>query len=87
MHWSAFGGYADSIRPESYYENVNNWTILFDASEHQLLDKREATLTVQLAGAKTAAGNTDAFNVTQKWSDLPLVVVVNGKDLEPWVIP
>lgn len=75
------------MRPEPYYENVNNWTFLFDLENEQVEGKREATFTVQLAGAKTAAGNTDVFNVTQEWNDLPYTVVVNGHELEPWVIP
>jgi rhamnogalacturonan endolyase len=42
---------------------------------------------VQLAGAKTAAGNTDVFNASEPYSNLPFTVNVNGKDLEPWIIP
>lgn len=89
VHWSVFGGYANSIRTEPYYGdgNVNNWTVLFDVSDTQIRNHSQATLTVQLAGAKTAAGNTDVFNVTQPYSNLPFVVNVNGDDLEPWTIP
>jgi rhamnogalacturonan endolyase len=75
------------VRPEPYTENVNNWTILFDASEKDLRKKQSATFTIQLAGAKTAAGNTDLFNATQPYNNLPLNVEVNGKQLEAWVIP
>lgn len=42
---------------------------------------------IQLAGAKTAAGNTDNWNATQPWNNLPLTVVMNGNELEPWDIP
>lgn len=56
IHWSVFGGYADFTRPEPYYQNVNNWTITFDLAAKQLRSKKKATFTVQLAGAKTAAG-------------------------------
>jgi rhamnogalacturonan endolyase len=50
-------------------------------------NKREATFTVQLAGAKTAAGNTDVFNASEPFANLPYTVVVNGHQLDPWVIP
>jgi rhamnogalacturonan endolyase len=87
VHWSVFGGYANSLRKEPYYENVNNWTILWDMTESDFHQKREATFTVQLAGAKTAAGNTDVFNASEPYANLPYTVVVNGRELEPWVIP
>ena len=87
IHWSVFGGYANSVRTEPYYENVNNWTIQFDLSEQQFDRKRQATFTVQLAGAKTAAGNTDVFNASEPFANLPYTVAVNGRDLKPWVIP
>lgn len=89
MHWSVFGGYANSVRPEPYYGNgdVNNWTLSFDVDQHDLRHKKQATFTVQLAGAKTAAGNTDNSNATQQYNDLPYTVVVNGHELEPWIIP
>jgi rhamnogalacturonan endolyase len=87
VHWSVFGGKGNSVRPEPYYENVNNWTILFDLSTSQFNKKREATFTVQLAGAKTAAGNTDVFSPTEAFSNLPYTVVVNGHELQPWIIP
>lgn len=61
VHWSVFGGYANSIRTQPYYENVNNWTILFNLSDSQFHEKKLATFTIQLAGAKTAAGNTDVY--------------------------
>jgi rhamnogalacturonan endolyase len=82
-----FGGYANSIRTTPYYENVNNWTILWDMKKKQFHKKDKATLTIQLAGAKTAAGNTDVYNASEPYSNLPYTVVVNGKALEPWVIP
>ncbi|KAI1776968.1 polysaccharide lyase family 4 protein [Hypoxylon cercidicola] len=89
VHWSVFGGYANSLRTESYYGdgNVNNWTIVFDLEKSQLDQKDQATFTVQLAGAKTAAGNTDIFNASEPHSNLAYTVNINGKDLEPWVIP
>ncbi|KAI5919859.1 rhamnogalacturonate lyase [Camillea tinctor] len=89
VHWSVFGGYANSIRSEAYYGqgNVNNWTILFDLDKNQFDQKSQATFTVQLAGAKTAAGNTDVFNASEPYANLPYTVNINGEDLEPWVIP
>jgi rhamnogalacturonan endolyase len=87
VHWSVFGGKANYVRPIPEYANINNWTILFDASEKQLQGKKAATLTVQLAGAKTAAGNTDVYNASEPYSNLPYYVSVNGNDLQPWIIP
>ncbi|KAF2445561.1 polysaccharide lyase family 4 protein [Karstenula rhodostoma CBS 690.94] len=87
VHWSVFGGKANYERPKPVYDNINNWTILFDTKASQLKGKKTATFTVQLAGAKTAAGNTDVFNASEPYSNLPYTVNVNGKDLAPWVIP
>ncbi|KAF2131025.1 polysaccharide lyase family 4 protein [Dothidotthia symphoricarpi CBS 119687] len=87
VHWSSFGGQADYERPEPVVEKVNNWTILFDASAQQLRNKTTATFTVQLAGFKSAAGNTDIYNASEPYSNLPYTVNANGKDLEPWVLP
>lgn len=87
VHWSIFGGRANYERPEPALENVSNWTILFDTKAQQLKNKKTATFTVQLAGAKSAAGNTDVFNASEPYSNLPYTVNVNGKDLQPWVIP
>ncbi|RDW81819.1 rhamnogalacturonate lyase [Coleophoma cylindrospora] len=87
VHWSVFGGYANFLRPIPYYENVNNWTIYFDMEERQFRQKTLATFTVQLAGAKTAAGNTDVYNASEPFANLPYTVVINGHELEPWIIP
>ncbi|KAI0022748.1 rhamnogalacturonate lyase [Xylariomycetidae sp. FL0641] len=89
VHWSVFGGYGNSIRADPYYGdgNVNNWTLIFDLEKDQLQDKEQATFTVQLAGAKTAAGNTDVFNSSEPHADLRYTVNINGEDLEAWVIP
>lgn len=89
VHWSVFGGYANSLRTDAYYGdgNVNNWTIVFDLEKSQLDQKNQATFTVQLAGAKTAAGNTDVYNASEPHSNLAYTVNVNGKDLDPWIIP
>lgn len=87
VHWSVFGGYVNSLRPKPYYDNVNNWTIIWDMESTVFEKRRQATFTVQLAGAKTAAGNTDVYNASEPFANLPYTVVVNGHELEPWVIP
>ena len=89
VHWSVFGGYGNSVRPERYYGdgNVNNWTLLFDVEDIKLQNRTQGIFTVQLAAAKTAAGNTDVYNATQLYSNLPYTVAVNGQDLEQWIIP
>lgn len=89
VHWSVFGGYANSLRPVAYTGNgdVNNWTILFDYEKDRFPEAQQATLTVQLAGAKTAAGNTDVFNASEPYANLPYTVVVNSRQLDPWIIP
>ncbi|KAK9770622.1 putative Polysaccharide lyase family 4 protein [Seiridium cardinale] len=89
VHWSVYGGYANFRRPvqEAGHGEINNWTITFEVEESDVKDTSEATFTIQLAGAKTAAGNTDVYNATQPYSNMPFVVVVNGQELEPWVIP
>lgn len=90
IHWSVFGGYANSLRPEQVAGSgeINNWTVTFDVDSAEVLRGTEtATFTVQLAAAKAASGNTDVFNASQPYSDLPYNVVVNGRALETWVIP
>ncbi|KAK8050849.1 Rhamnogalacturonate lyase B [Apiospora rasikravindrae] len=93
IHWSVFGGYANFRRPAQEVvgtdgSSINNWTIVFDIEDSEVLrGTSEATLTVQLAGAKTAAGNTDVFNATERYNDLPFAVSVNGHELEAWIIP
>ncbi len=89
IHWSVFGGYANFRRPTQVegHGEINNWTITFDVDAKDLKQASEATFTIQLAGVKTASGNTDVYNATQLYNDLPFVVVVNGHELEPWIIP
>ncbi|KAI1822819.1 polysaccharide lyase family 4 protein [Xylaria intraflava] len=89
VHWSVFGGLGNSFRPNAYVGdgNVNNWTLIFDVEEAQIQKKKTATFTVLLAGAKTAAGNTDVYNASEPQSNLKYTVNVNGQDLEPWIIP
>lgn len=46
VHWSVYGGKANYERPERVYDNINNWTILFDTKANQLKGKKTATFTV-----------------------------------------
>lgn len=85
MHWSVFGGKANTIRPEQYYTNVNTWTVTFDTTAAQLQGKTRATFTVQLAGVKTSAGNTD--DTSKAFANLAYAVTVNGRALPVWTIP
>ncbi|CAN9430597.1 unnamed protein product [Alternaria alternata] len=87
VHWAVYGGKANYERPVPVPDHPYNWTILFDTQAKELSNRTTATFTVQLAGAKTAAGNTDVFNASEPYSNLPFTVNVNGKDLEPWIIP
>jgi rhamnogalacturonan endolyase len=88
IHWSWFPGYANYLRAEPYYDNVNNWTIQFNLSNSQLAISQTATFTVDLAGAKTANGNNKwAILANEKYSNVPYTVAVNGKDVETWTIP
>lgn len=88
IHWSWFPGYANYLHPEPVYDNVNNWTIRFDLTDAQLAGAETATLTVELAGAKTANGNNKWASLPDEpYSHLPYTVAVNGADIETWVIP
>ncbi|KAI0486881.1 galactose-binding domain-like protein [Xylaria cf. heliscus] len=88
IHWSWFPGYANYLRPQPVYDNVNNWTIQFDLSDSQLAGAQKATFTVDLAGVKTANGNNKwAALPAEKYSNVPYTVAVNGKDVETWIIP
>ncbi|EAT81741.2 hypothetical protein SNOG_11242 [Parastagonospora nodorum SN15] len=87
VHWSVFGGKANYLRKDPYYTNVNNWTLTFDLTQNQISNKSEATFTIQLAGVKTSAGNNDAAAPGKAWADLPYNVIINGRQLETWVIP
>ncbi|KAI6088596.1 polysaccharide lyase family 4 protein [Hypoxylon rubiginosum] len=88
IHWSWFPGPANFYRAQPYYENVNNWTVQFDLTADQLADAKTATLTVELAGVKTANGNDKWASLpNEKYSNVPYTVAANGRDVETWVIP
>ncbi|KAF5025733.1 hypothetical protein F66182_2200 [Fusarium sp. NRRL 66182] len=88
IHWSFFPAKGNHLQSENYYDNVNNWTVTFDLTKNQLRGAKTATLTVQIAGTKTANGNAkwtpakDRFN-----SNLPWTINVNGGYEDTWVIP
>jgi rhamnogalacturonan endolyase len=84
MHWSVFGGKANSIRTTPYYNNVNAWNITFNAAAAQLTGTTNATFTIQLAGVKTSAGNTD--DASKAFGNLAYTVNVNGHNLPVWTI-
>ncbi|KXJ97024.1 galactose mutarotase-like domain-containing protein [Microdochium bolleyi] len=95
IHWSVYPGQANFIRPgppKYYTNNINNWTVTFDLTEADLAGAKTATLTVQLAGTKTANGNNKWAGQLpgEKYSNLPYTVALNNGtgDLEQtWVIP
>lgn len=89
VHWSVFGGYANFVRPTQVEGdgNINNWTVTFDVDDQALAGTTEAVFTIQLAGAKSASGNTDVFNASQPYANIPYTVVMNGHELETWTIP
>ncbi|KAF2405443.1 galactose mutarotase-like protein [Trichodelitschia bisporula] len=81
VHWASWPGASDEGG------QVSVWSVLWDGKEGAA-DKmaRRATLTIQLAGAKTANGNLHS-DTGRKWGDVPLAVGVNGKEVGVWVIP
>ncbi|KAB5595921.1 Rhamnogalacturonate lyase [Ceratobasidium theobromae] len=84
IHWSVFG--PSYTRKTAVWDNMNNWTINFDYTPQKSNKKvSTATLTIQLAGAKTASGNTDVDN--GQWTNFDLNVVVNGNSPLPFHIP
>ncbi|KAI1380290.1 polysaccharide lyase family 4 protein [Hypoxylon crocopeplum] len=88
IHWSVFPGPANFFRAQPYYEKVNNWTVQFNLTGDQLAGAGTATLTVDLAGVKTANGNDKWASLpNEKYSTVPYTVAANGRDVETWIIP
>ncbi|KAL4911415.1 hypothetical protein BDW74DRAFT_8124 [Aspergillus multicolor] len=87
IHWSFFPAQGNHLRNESYYENVNNWTITFDLSQSQLRNTKTATFTVQLAGTRNANGNSKWNPDPADYNNLPWTVNVNGVYEDTWDIP
>lgn len=75
VHWSVFGPTPSNSHIE--YDSTNDWIINFSMTEEQLRRRKMATLTVQLAGAKTAAGNTDVYNSSEPYTNLSLESYMN----------
>ncbi|KAJ7591429.1 galactose mutarotase-like domain-containing protein [Mycena floridula] len=83
IHWSVFG--PTFTRPTPVFDNLANWTINFNLPSNLNLRTGQATFTVQLAGVKTASGNTDVPN--GDWSNLPLTYYFNLNPGLTYVVP
>ncbi|KAL4734565.1 Rhamnogalacturonate lyase B [Aspergillus similis] len=78
VHWSVFGPTPDNPVAES--NTTHDWKIRFDLSAKQLHARKTATLTIQLAGAKAASGNTDVYNTSEPYANLPLRSYINERE-------
>lgn len=81
VHWSVFGPTPDNENVET--ETTHDWNINFNLLPETLRNRTTATLTIQLAGAKGATGNTDEWRPDADWNNIPLQTYVNGDDTEP----
>ncbi|KAJ5167558.1 CAZyme family PL4 [Penicillium canariense] len=75
VHWSVFGPTPSNSHVE--YNTTHDWNIHFALDATALHQRKTASLTVQLAGAKTAAGNTDVWNVNEMYNNLSLQSYIN----------
>ncbi|KAL4898082.1 putative rhamnogalacturonate lyase B [Aspergillus ambiguus] len=75
VHWSVYGPTPDN--PDVEYDTTHDWTINFSLSKKQLQKRKTATLTIQLAGAKTASGNTDEYKPEEPYTNLALESYIN----------
>ncbi|KAL4955193.1 galactose mutarotase-like domain-containing protein [Aspergillus filifer] len=82
VHWSVFGPTPDN--PAVEYNTTNDWKIRFPLTAKQLHKQKTATLTIQLAGAKAASGNTDVYSASEPYANLPLESYINDQD-EPLI--
>ncbi|CAP97275.1 Pc21g23780 [Penicillium rubens Wisconsin 54-1255] len=76
-HWSVFGPTAKDSHVE--YDTTYDWNIHFKLNSKQLKRRKTATLTLQLAAAKTAAGNTDVWNPAEPYNNLSLESYINNQ--------
>lgn len=76
-HWSVFGPTANDSHID--YDTTNDWNIYFKLNSKQLNKRKTATLTLQLAAAKTAAGNTDVWNPAEPYNNLSLESYINNQ--------
>ncbi|KAJ5970095.1 Glycoside hydrolase-type carbohydrate-binding [Penicillium vulpinum] len=77
VHWSVFGPTAKDSHVE--YDTTYDWNIHFKLNPKQLRKRKTATLTLQLAAAKTAAGNTDVWNSIEPYNNLSLESYINNQ--------
>ncbi|KAL3463888.1 galactose mutarotase-like domain-containing protein [Aspergillus heterothallicus] len=75
VHWSVFGPTPDN--PAVEYNTTHDWKIRFPLTKKQLQKRKTATLTIQLAGAKAASGNTDVYSPTEPYANFPLESYIN----------
>ncbi|KAG2420496.1 hypothetical protein HFD88_000108 [Aspergillus terreus] len=78
VHWSVFGPTPDN--PDVEYDTTHDWTINFSLTKKQLQKRKTATLTIQLAGAKTASGNTDVYKPDEPYTNLALESYINQQE-------
>ncbi|KAI0335297.1 galactose mutarotase-like protein [Cubamyces sp. BRFM 1775] len=85
VHWSQYG---PTYTRNDTVTNINRWTINFDIDTRTargLTAQSVATFTIQLAAAKTTAGNTDADQGA--YPSFPINTYVNnGTDPLSWTI-
>ncbi|KAK2756699.1 hypothetical protein FQN54_005145 [Arachnomyces sp. PD_36] len=81
VQWSVFGPTPDNDEVET--ETTHDWVINFTLSPEQLQNATTATFTIQLAGAKTATGNTDEWRPEAEWNNVPLQTYINGDSTDP----
>ncbi|PWY91707.1 rhamnogalacturonate lyase B [Aspergillus sclerotioniger CBS 115572] len=77
VQWSVFGPTPND--PHVEYDTTHDWTINFPLSEDDLAQRSTATLTIQLAGAKTASGNTDVYSPKELYNNLALESYINDQ--------
>lgn len=77
VHWSVFGPTAGDSYVE--YDTTYDWDIHFTLTSKQLKKRKTGTLTLQLAAAKTASGNTDVYSPTEPYTNLSLESFINDQ--------
>ncbi|KAJ5786014.1 Glycoside hydrolase-type carbohydrate-binding [Penicillium pulvis] len=77
VHWSVFGPTAGDSYVE--YDTTYDWDIHFTLTSKQLKKRKTGTLTLQLAAAKTASGNTDVYSPTELYTNLSLESYINDQ--------
>jgi rhamnogalacturonan endolyase len=79
VHWSEFNGRGGG--------NVSDWRVIWSQGNQTQTQGSKATLTIQLAGVKTASGNSHILENGKPWPDLPFTVLVNNQQIDVWDIP